>query len=113
MNYKQSDITGETWTRCRTVTITNPLPDTGELDVMTGIRQGPRAYFSEEQVLSIESGNLTSSAGACFKDFDPVATIPLIDLTSGSPTGATVTHEQLYQILYSLYIQTATERDNK
>ena len=113
MNYKETNITGTSWTRCRTVTITNPLPDTGELDVMTGIRQGPRAYFQEEEVLAIASGKITSDAGACYKDFDPAATIALLDPASGVPTGATVTHEQFYQILYSLYLQTAVERDNK
>ncbi|CAB4183740.1 hypothetical protein UFOVP1463_17 [uncultured Caudovirales phage] len=111
MNYKETNITGTSWTRCRTVTITNPLPGTGVLDVLTGIPVGPRAYFQEEEVLAIASGKITSDAGSCYKDFDPTATIPLLNVATEEPTGATISHTELYQILYSLYILTAKERD--
>lgn len=35
----------------------------------------------------------------------------MLNPETGEPTGATVTHGELYAILYSLYMQTALERD--
>lgn len=100
MNYKQTTLSGTSWTRCRCVTINNPL--TGD---------APIAYFQEEKVISIDGAQTTVDAGSCRKAFDPAATIPMLDPATGVATGATVTHAELYAILFSLYMQTAVERD--
>lgn len=112
MNYRESNITGSTWVRCRAVTITNPhesqLVPPGPLT--PGV--SPTAYFQEEQVVTLPNNEaILRDIGACQKAFNPGATIPLLDPATGQPTGTTVTHGELYAILYSLYIQTATERD--
>lgn len=112
MNYRESNITGSTWVRCRAVTITNPhesqLVAPGPLS--TGVQ--PTAYFQEEQVVTLPNNQvILRDLGSCQKAFSPSAVIPLLDPTTGLPTGTTVTHGELYAILYSLYIQTATERD--
>jgi hypothetical protein len=111
MNYKQTTLTGESWTRCSSVSITNPLPGTGERHIFTGAEQGPVACFQEEKVLSIDGVQSTVNAGSCCKVFDAAATIPMLDPTTGTATGTTVTHAELYAILFSLYMQTAVERD--
>jgi len=100
MNYKQTELAGTSWVRCRAVTINNPLTD-----------GTPMAYFQEEKVVSVEGSNLRVDSGACSKAFDPAGTITLINPETGEPTGETVTHADLYAILFSLYMQTALERD--
>ena len=112
MNYKQTDVVGVAWTRCRAVTIVNPLKGKGAINPLNGQEQGPMAFFQEEEVLSIPNNIITTDKGAISKDYVPTDTIPLLDPATGNPTGESVTQAQLYQILYSLYIQTATARDN-
>ena len=111
MNYKETTLSGTSWTRCRTVVITNPLAGTGPIDPSTNAPFGPTANFHEEKVISIDGKQTTVDAGSCRKAFDPAATIPLLNPETGEPTGATVTHAELYAILFSLYMQTAVERD--
>lgn len=101
MNYKESTLTGTSWTRCRCVTITNPLAGTTP----------PTAYFQEERVVEIDGGNTTMDASSCSKPFDPASVITMLNPITGLPTGTTTTHGELYAILYSLYMQTAIERD--
>lgn len=111
MNYKETALSGTSWMRCRTVTITNPLPGHGPKHFVTGVAEGPCAVFREEKVISIGGEQTTVEAGSCKCAFSPGASIALLDPSTGDPTGATVTHAELYAVLYSLYIQTATARD--
>ena len=111
MNYKQSDITGTTWTRCRTVTINNPLPGKGPVDIVTGQPVGPNCVFLEETALATGTETLTFDSGGCQTVYTPSSIISLLDPATGTPTGETVTQEKLYQILYSLYLFTAIKRD--
>jgi hypothetical protein len=91
--------------RCRCVTITNPLLN------VAGQAAGPVAYFQEEKVISMDNTQTTVDSGACQKAFDIASVIPILNPTTGEPTGTSVTHAELYTILYSLYMQTAKERD--
>ena len=110
MNYKETSLAGTSWVRCRAITITNPLAGTEELD-HTGQPIGPTAHFTEEKVVTMEGADLRIPAGSCSKPFSPTDTITLLDPATGEATGATVTHAALYGILFSLYMQTAVERD--
>ena len=110
-NYKETSVSGESWVRCRSVTINNPLPGKGEFDSATQERLGAVAYFQEEKIVSIDGTQIAIDVGACRKAFDPEAVITLLNPDTGDPTGATVTQGDLYVILYSLYMQTALERD--
>jgi hypothetical protein len=112
MNYKQSDITGTTWTRCRAVTINNPLPGKGPINIVTGDPIGPTCVFIEETALATEAETLTFDSGGCQTTYAPNSVISLLDPATGNPTGETVTQEKLYQILYSLYLATAIARDS-
>jgi hypothetical protein len=111
MNYKQSDITGTSWIRCRAVTINNPLPGKGQINIVTGQPIGPNCVFLEETALATATETLTFDSGGCQTTYVPDNIITLLDPTTGNPTGETVTQEKLYQILYSLYLATATARD--
>jgi hypothetical protein len=111
MNYQETTVSGTSWTRCRAVTITNPLPGRGPVQAITGIEEGPTAFFQEEKVVSNDGSQTTVDTGSCRKAFYPAATIPMLNPETGEATGATVTHAELYAILFSLYMQTAVERD--
>lgn len=112
MNYKQSDITGTTWTRCRAITINNPLPGKGPVDIVTSQPIGPNCVFIEESALTVGTETLTFDSGGCQTTYVPDSVISLLDPATGNPTGETVTQEKLYQILYSLYLATAIARDS-
>lgn len=100
-NYKESDVSGVAWQRCHTVTIQNALELQKSID------------FQEEQVIDIGGKIYHEWVAGCSKQFDPEASFPILDVQSGADTGQTMSHAQLYQALYSLYMQTAKERDNQ
>ena len=117
MNYQESNLTGTSWVRCKSVTITNPLPGSPEwvqatlLNPLNTVVAPQRAYFAEEKIISIDGANSSVTAAGCMKPFDPAATIPMRNPETGALTGETVLQAELYTILYSLYMQTALERD--
>lgn len=106
MNFKETTIAGTSWTRCIAVTITNPLPGKGPVQSITGIEQGPTAFFQDETVLSVPNGIVTTSGASHSVAYDPEAQIQLLDPNTGLDTGESITQKKLYEILFSLYIQT-------
>ena len=101
-NYKETNAEGTTWRRARQVEISNPL---------TNLPGAKAITFYEEDVAVIGGKTFSSNAGTLRVVFNPEQTIPLLDLDTGEPTGMSVDHKRVYQILYSLYINTATIRD--
>lgn len=108
-NYKEVDLAGVSWIRCRNITITNPV--TGTIGPTTGNLTVPTAYFQEEKVLSIDGVQNTIDVGSCVKQFNPTDIINIRNPETGELVGTTATHGDLYVLLYSLYLQTALERD--
>lgn len=98
-NYNQTDITGTEYQRCFSVVINNAL------------NQTPEIIFKEEKVFNLSSGRMSIGCGYCAKTYDENASFPILDLDTDMPIGETITDKKLYQILYSLYIKTANERD--
>lgn len=98
-DYKQSSVAGTSWQRCHTVTVHNQLGQT------------PRIEFQEEKVINIDGANIPQWVGGCTKDFSPTGSFPLLDPATNAPTSQTMSHGELYVALYSLYMQTALERD--
>jgi len=98
-DYKESSLSGVQWQRCKTVTIDNPLVG------------GKSVVFHEERVISLDGQNLRQPIGACSKAFSSDGEFPILDPSTNLPTGQTMTHAELYSVLYSLYMQTALERD--
>jgi hypothetical protein len=100
MNYKQESITGTSYLRAKSVKIDSP------------VNQTPTVYFVEEQVTTLASGEvLTKEVDQLLVSYDPLAAITVLDPATGLPTGSTLTHAQIYQYLYSVYMAAATKRD--
>lgn len=98
-NYNESQVAGTAWQRCHTVTVSNPLG---------GV---PKIEFAEERVIALEGDDIHQWVAGCSKQFSPTGVFLLLDPTTNAATGTTMTHTQLYIALYSLYMQTAAERD--
>lgn len=100
-DYKQDTISGTKWQRCNRVQIINDLNDT------------PRIIFGEEEIISLNGEFIHNQPKQyeCASNFSYNTSINLRDPNTGELTGATSTQGELYVLLYSLYIQTALERD--
>lgn len=98
-NYKEQIATGTTWVRCKAVTIENPL------------NGAARATFQETRCTSVSGVTSEQFAGLLGLEFKPDSTVALRDPQTGELTGQTSTHAQVYQLLYSIYMQAALERD--
>lgn len=99
--YNQQTTTGESWQRCYSVTIENPFNNT------------PTAIFREEIVVQVGDNTINQPKTVCTLTFNPTAEFAVLDPQTGQPTGQNMTHQQLYNYIYSLYIKTATDRDNQ
>ena len=100
-NYKESSVAGITWQRCHRIDIRNPYEE-------------PKfAVFVEEEVTELENGKVVKSpVGQILADFtDPSTIVNLINPETGDSLNSSVTYQDIYVILYSLYIKLATERD--
>ena len=101
MDYKQSTVTGDSWQRCLHIEINNPSSGT------------PVIRFDEERRVLLSDGtSMGFPEGAIQKEFtDPAVAFPLLDPTTGNPVGATISHGEVYAVLWSLYMALAAERD--
>lgn len=107
-NYKQSTIQGTTWRRCRMIQIHNPHSSLFE--------QKPTATFYEEDVVDVGNKLIflpdTGTNTVFSIKVDPTETFDIYDpLTGEKVEGQTMTHAQLYTILYSAYRTEAEKRD--
>lgn len=99
-NYKETAITGSSYTRCNQVLISNRLG------------AAPQVKFDEQIIVSMETGgSIVNGAGSIEMAFDAAKMIPLIDPTTGEATGTSVSYGTIYAMLYSAYIDAATARD--
>jgi hypothetical protein len=100
MNYKEVAISGTEHFRSYEVKIDNKIGVT------------PSMYFSEEKVTTLSDGQILQKHADYLKVvYDPLAVITLIDPATDIPTGQTMTHEQFYAAIYSIYKPTAIARD--
>lgn len=100
--YKEVNGTGNAWTRCNQIVIENPYNSSQK-----------SIKFREEVVFNI--GDTTSSINDGFigTRFFPSDIVNIRDPSTGLLTGGMTTHQEIYTMLYSLYMQTALERDNQ
>lgn len=98
-NYHESTVTGTSWQRCHTVTIRNPLDGAKKIE------------FAEERVIALDGEDMRTWVVGCERLFVPGEQFKILNPETNQPTGQVMTHAQLYQALYSLYMQTALERD--
>lgn len=99
--YKEEQTTGQSWQRCYRVVIDNALNSTAT------------ATFHEEKVFVLGDNLVNQPVTACIVSLSPQAEFPILDPVTNQPTGQMLTHQQLYTYIYSLYIKTATDRDNQ
>lgn len=100
-NYKAKTVSGESWRRCHEIHIYN-----SRIAI-------PTVRFDEEDVISLPTQDVAINAGHFKKDVDMAAEFPLLNVETGLPTGGIMSNKDLYQALYSAYIQAAKERDEK
>lgn len=102
-NYQESQVDGIKWRRCERIEIQNPsAPDV------------PRIFFHEQDVISVDGQTMRvgqSMPSSVFVEYNPTATIDIYDPETLEPTGETVTHAQLYALLFSAYMTNAVARD--
>ena len=99
-DYKAQTKVVSTWQRCYRITIENPYAAT------------PSIRFDEEVMTVVDNETSSSVVGRFVRDFvDPENTFSLYDPQTGEKTGSTMTHGEVYAVLWSLYMSLADERD--
>ena len=100
-NYKESNVTGVTWQRCNRIDIRNPY------------EEAKFAVFLEEEITDLGNDKIVKSpAGQILADFiDPSTEVNLINPETGESLDISITYQDIYIVLHSLYIQLATLRD--
>lgn len=97
--YQEQTGQGQIWQRCYSIMVENPLG-------------GPATVtFNEEKVMAIGEEVVKTPFTICRKKFNPQMTFELRNPQTGETTGQSMTHLELYKILYSLYMHTALQRD--
>ena len=101
VNYRQTNVSGESWQRCTRVVIENPLNGT------------PSVNFIEEKVVNLGDQYITTPCDNLTLSFDATAEFPLVDPVTGEvPVERTsMSHFEVYAVLNSLYIYLAKKRD--
>ena len=99
-NYKQEQIDGIKWQRCFKVEAVNDLE---------GI---PAITFYEEEVVDINGEHIKRPKGIMQIQYsNPAQTFNVLNPIDDSIVGS-MTHQDFYVALYSLYRDTADKRDN-
>lgn len=94
IKYKESSASGSTWFRCSGIQVSNPFGGT------------PSINLQEEQVVVVDGVKpVVVSTRNLFLEFNPIANIALRDPITDALTGKSITHGDVYAILYSLYRQ--------
>jgi hypothetical protein len=102
MDYQQQEGQATSWRRAAQVIVNNTRDRT------------PSIIFHEEDRVSVNGvefavPGMPKSVGA---PFNPEGLIPLLNPITGEPLGTSVTQQEFYVILFSLYMQLAVARDN-
>ena len=100
-NYKETDVSGKSYRRCRSIEISNPL------DKAKGVA------FQEEQITTLGEDVLRKPSRLLTEEFNiGNATTPfdLLNPEDNSVLG-TMTYQEVYGVLYSLYLHVAKKAD--
>lgn len=99
-DYKETEVVGNSFSRCRQIEINNPYLTT------------PSVIFTEERITNLADRILRDQPDAPIKTaYDPTALIAIYDPVTLLPTGATVTMQEIYGLMFSAYFHFATKRD--
>lgn len=100
-NYKQEELVGNKWLRCHSIFIENAYDG--------------RKYvkFHEEEVLVLPNTDpFFQSTITLITEYNPNSVIQVINPYTLQPTGNTFTHNDLYLMLFSAYMDAALKRDS-
>jgi len=103
--YKESTLTGDSWVRAHQIICGNPLDDV------------PSIAFLEEEVFNLSTGDVIRKNSTApqmnerFTEDNAGHEFFLVNPVTGEPTTATATYQDLYVILYSIYLHLAEVRD--
>lgn len=101
-NYQETTLNGTSYVRSNHIIVSNPL-------------DGVKAIsFMEEQVLNLEGEQVIRPKGGIqepFTEDNLLSEFPLLNPETGEPLGTSVTYQQVYVTLYSLYMYLAKRRD--
>lgn len=98
-DYKESSVSGTQWQRCNAVVVSNPY---GEVPTIT---------LREEQITTVGGQQFRQDRGGIEFPFDPAYVVNLKNPVTGEALGATMTCQEIYVALWSMYMQKAAERD--
>lgn len=98
-DYKETNVSGKSWQRCHTVVIYNPYDQTASI------------ALREEQVTEAGGERFFKPMGEIKFPFDPNASIALKNPITGEDLGQSMTQQQIYVALWSLYMAKAAARD--
>jgi hypothetical protein len=99
-DYRESSVAGTQYQRGRGLYFENPLG------------AAPSLLVREERVINLTDRQIVEPAGEILKRVEDMSVwFEVLDPTTNIPTGETMTYQDLYVALYSLYWHLATERD--
>lgn len=100
-NYRETTAEGTSWRRARQVAISNPLDANSIKEIL----------FFEEDVATLGDKTFHTDSGIVKAVYEPDAVINLRNPQTGEFTGNTLLQKEVYQALFSLYLDAAEARD--
>lgn len=101
-DYKETSVSGSSYQRCSSIEIANGFDKKS-------------IHFYEQKVFNMDDGEkIIKGAGQISKAFTPEnasTSFDLLDPTTNTRSGASMTFGETYAVLYSLYLHLASERD--
>ena len=98
-NYNETNVSGQSWKRCFKIEISNPY--NGQ----------PECKLFEEEIFSVGDKTVSTLTRILEPQINMSSVIELINPMTGEPLGASITHQDFYIVLFSLYINTAKAKD--
>lgn len=102
-NYQESNVTGTKYRRAYQVHVANGMTN----KVIT---------FHEEDVINLSNDVIQQKAGSVSKPFtndNANTSFSIVDPSTGNDSGQSMTYQDVYVALYSLYLHLAKERDSE
>jgi hypothetical protein len=100
--YKEAQVSGNTWVRSNRVTIDNPMEGT------------PTIVFNEEMIYDIGGAIVRGPVSVLDKQLtidNAFTEFQVLDTETNEEVGQVATYFQVRQLLHSLYVHLAKERD--
>lgn len=102
-NYLESNVAGNKYVRCNAIHVMN---------VLNGAKM---ITLSEEQVIILDDDIITKPSNQIVKELTPNNANTSFDVLNPEDNSvvSSMTYEEVYAVLYSLYLHSALERDAK